>query len=41
MNIVMVGKVLEDVKIFSYLGSLVMAARKLDADVEQRVLEGE
>ena len=34
------GKVLEEVAVFKYLGSLVTAVGRVEADVQQRVLEG-
>ena len=39
MNIWMDDQVLEEVKIFKYLGSLVMAVGGIEAEVQQRVLE--
>ena len=40
MNIRMDGLVLEEVEVFKYLGSLVTAVGGVEADVQQRVLEG-
>ena len=40
MNIMMYGLVLEEVAIFKYLESLVMAVGGVETDVQQRVLEG-
>ena len=40
MNIMIDGQVLEEVGIFKYLGSLVTAVGRLEAEVQQRVLEG-
>ena len=40
MNIMMDGLVLEDVKVYKYLRSLVMAVVGVEADVQQRVFEG-
>ena len=34
------GEVLEELAVFKYLGSLVRAVGGLEADVQQRVLEG-
>ena len=40
MNFIMDSEVLEEVAVFKYLGSLVTAVGGVDADVQQRVLEG-
>ena len=40
MNIMMDGLVLEEVAVFKYLGSLVTAVGGVEAEVQQRVLEG-
>ena len=40
MNIMMDGQVLEEIKVFKYLGSLVTAVAGLEADIQQRGLEG-
>ena len=40
MNIIMDGEVLENVAAFKYLGSLVTAEGGVEADVQQRVMEG-
>ena len=39
-NIMMDGQMLEKVAVFKYLGSLVMSVGGVEADVQQRVLEG-
>ena len=39
MNIMMDGEVLEEVEVFKYLGSLVMAVRGIEADAQQRIFE--
>ena len=39
MNIMMNGLVVEEVEVFNYLGSLVIAVGGMEADVQQRVLE--
>ena len=40
MNIMMDGAVLEEVAVFKYTGSLVTADSGVEADVQQRVMEG-
>ena len=40
MNIMMDGEVLEEVALLKYLGSLVTAVGRVEADVQQRVMEG-
>ena len=40
MNIMMDGLVLDEVNVFKKLGSLVTAVGEVEADVEQRVLDG-
>ena len=40
MSIMMDGQLLEEVEVFKYLGSLVTAVGKVEAEVQQRVLEG-
>ena len=40
MNIMMDGKVLEKVKVLKYLGPLETAVGDVEAEVQQRVLEG-
>ena len=40
MNIMMNGLVLEKVEVFKYLGSQVTAIGGVEADVQQRILEG-
>ena len=40
MNIMMDGQVLEEVAVFKYLRSLVTAVGGVEADAQQRVLEG-
>ena len=40
MNMMMDGQVLEEVEVFKYLGSLVPAVGRVEAEVQQRVLEG-